>query len=96
MENAPQAPVPSMFRALFRYLKERRGLDLYSRINFTTGFNVGGTTITPAIAAKLVALVAEPEAPVPDEKPQTARSSRRKTVAPSEPEQPPITTEAEI
>ena len=42
----PMAPIPGPFRALIAWLRDRRGLDLFGRINFTRGFYVGGIEVT--------------------------------------------------
>lgn len=44
----PQIPIPPIFKALVRWLKDRRGMDLYGRTpKFTTSFYVGNEEVTP-------------------------------------------------
>ena len=53
----PQAAIPGPFKALLTWLRYRRGLDLYGRINFNRGFAIGGIEFTVEDAKKLKALI---------------------------------------
>lgn len=57
-----QPPIPQPFRALVRWLRDRRGIDLISRFRVNDIW-IGDVRITPTIARSLVSLVGEEETP---------------------------------
>lgn len=66
----PISPIPTMFMPILRWLRDRRGLDLFGRINFIRPVFFDGVEVTVEDVKAWKALVAAQGADKPKRQPR--------------------------